>query len=476
MPGLESSIARIQGQTVSRVGFLAEARHIGDRLPHQSHAVNLCQDRYLFALGLVACLLRGIVTLLPPDRGSRQLALIEQAYPDALILTDQPVEPSSHTWLLQRPVAPQMPTRGTALALPGEQMAVIAFTSGSTGSPRPHRKTWGSLCASADHIDRFLGGVRGKTVAATVPSQHMYGLELSILLPLCRGAMLEPSRPFFPVDIVKALAETSEPRILVTTPIHLKALLASELRLPALDCVVSATSPLDPGLAKNCQRRLGVPLFEIYGSTETGSIAGRRPVEDSAWQLFEGIDLRVDNDGVEVKAPHLPEIMPLHDRVRILDDRHFVLEGRSADLINIAGKRASLAALDHTLLEAPGVLDGAFYLPDSSPDDPSTPRLLAFAVLAPSISVADVLQWLRQQLDPAFVPRTLIPVPTLPRRETGKLPREALALLLEAHRPRSRAANDTEQTALAKPARPASTQDTFTSEAVTGHSPRQPKA
>jgi acyl-coenzyme A synthetase/AMP-(fatty) acid ligase len=162
--------------------------------------------------------------------------------------------------------------------------------------------------------------------------------------------------------------------------------------------------------------------------------------------------------------------------VRILDDRHFVLEGRSADLINIAGKRASLAALDHTLLEAPGVLDGAFYLPDSSPDDPGTPRLLAFAVLAPSISVADVLQWLRQQLDPAFVPRKLIPVHAMPRRETGKLPREALASQLEAHRPLSRAASDAELRALTKTSSPASTQDTFTSEAVTSHSPGQPEA
>ena len=441
MPYHPPTIACIQGKPVSRTGFLAEARRIADELPDHTYAVNLCQDRYLFVLGLVACLLRGIVTLLPPDRGSRQLALIEQTHPGALILADQATETVHDAWLLQRPDQPLMPTTEASLSLPDNQVAVIAFTSGSTSVPRPHVKTWGSLCASAAHIDRFLGGVLGKTVIATVPPQHMYGLELSILLPLCRGSLLEPSRPFFPIDIVSAIAEASPPRILVTTPIHLKALLASDLRLPTLDLVVSATAPLDPGLAADCQRRFGVPLLEIYGSTETGSIAGRCPTKDSAWRLFKGIDLRVGACGVKVKAPHLPEIISLNDHLRILDDRHFALEGRSTDLINIAGKRTSLTALNQSLAEAPGVVDGAFYLPDPMSGDMGTPRLLAFAVLAPGVSVDVVLLWLRQQLDPAFVPRALIPVPALPRRETGKLPREALASLLETYRGRSSQAN-----------------------------------
>jgi acyl-coenzyme A synthetase/AMP-(fatty) acid ligase len=198
---------------------------------------------------------------------------------------------------------------------------------------------------------------------------------------------------------------------------------------------------LDPGLAADCQRRFGVPLLEIYGCTETGSIAGRCPADGSAWQLFEGIDIRDGASGVAVKVPYLPEVVPLNDRLRILDNRHFALEGRSSDLINIAGKRASLTALNQSLVEAPGVVDGAFYLPDPSPGDPGTPRLLAFAVLTPGVGRDDVLLWLRQQLDPAFVPRALIPVTALPRRETGKLPREALASLLETYRARSREAS-----------------------------------
>ena len=52
MPDHPATIARIQGKPVSRAGFLAEARSIADELPNHAHAVNLCQDRYLFAMAL----------------------------------------------------------------------------------------------------------------------------------------------------------------------------------------------------------------------------------------------------------------------------------------------------------------------------------------------------------------------------------------------------------------------------------------
>ena len=123
MPDHPPTIACIQGKPVSRTEFLAEARRIADQLPDQAYAVNLCQDRYLFALGLVACLSRGIVTLLPPDRGSRQLAQIEQTHPGALILTDRATETVHKAWLLQRPDQSLMPTTEAALSLPDDQVA-----------------------------------------------------------------------------------------------------------------------------------------------------------------------------------------------------------------------------------------------------------------------------------------------------------------------------------------------------------------
>ena len=100
--------------------------------------------------------------------------------------------------------------------------------------------------------------------------------------------------------------------------------------------------------------------------------------------------------------------------------------GRAADMINIAGKRSSLAHLDHHLRAIDGVIDGAFLMPDA--ERGSVIRLVAFAV-APGRSADAVLADLRQRIDAAFLPRPLLLVQSLPRNDVGKLPRETLLRL-----------------------------------------------
>lgn len=434
MPPVSPFILRHHATPFARVGevtigwgqFVAEARELANRLPQCRHVINLCEDRYSFCLSLVACLLRGSTTLLPPDRGARHLKALEQDYPNALILADQSEASYPTALLVVRPAVP--PVAGEVrLDLPDEREALIAFTSGSTGAPRGYPKTWGSLSESARLIDERLGGTRGKILVATVPAQHMYGLELSILLPLCRGAILHAGKPFFPADIAETLGRVPQPRVLVTTPIHLRALLQSELPLPPVAMLVSATAPLEPALARVCEARFQAPLREIYGCTEAGSIAGRRPAMDEPWCLYESIVLRSVGSNARVEAPHLREPVELHDALEPLDERRFSLVGRQTDLVNIAGKRASLAALDGVLLALDGVRDGAFYLPENTAG--VTARLVAF-VVAPGLTRHAIQRHLRAELDPAFLPRVIHLVDSLPRNDRAKLLRQDLEDLL----------------------------------------------
>lgn len=420
-------LARVRGEQVSHGQFLAEAHALARTWPDRRYAINLCEDRYHFCLAFAACLLRGLVMLLPPDRGARYLKRLGEDYPGALPLTDRPREYLTEAQAVSRPPVAG-PVQGWLDIDPG-QPALVAFTSGSTGAPRAHAKTWGSLCESARLIDAQLGGLRGRTIIATVPPQHMYGLELSILQPLCRGAILDAGRPFYPADIAAALASAPAPRLLVTTPIHLRALIGSGQMLPPLDLLVSATAPLDSALALGCEERFQAPLQEIYGCTEAGSIAGRRTATDEPWRLYNGIDLRQAGERSLISAPYLPEPVELQDALRVLDERRFLIEGRAADIINIAGKRGSLAALNQALLDIEGVVDGAFFLPDA---DESATRRLSAVVVAPTLGNADILARLRRELDPAFLPRTLHRVAALPRNDTGKLTQGALSGLVKA--------------------------------------------
>ena len=106
-----------------------------------------------------------------------------------------------------------------------------------------------------------------------------------------------------------------------------------------------------------------------------------------------------------------------------MDGGRFRWLGRAQDMINIAGKRGSLADLNHRLQAIPGVVDGVIFLPDEN-----SPRLAAL-VVAPDLEAAEILAQLRPDIEPAFLPRPLYRVPELPRQETGKLARNKLVEL-----------------------------------------------
>jgi acyl-coenzyme A synthetase/AMP-(fatty) acid ligase len=256
----------------------------------------------------------------------------------------------------------------------------------------------------------------------------MYGMEMSVLLPLLDDVSVHAGRPLFPADVAATLAEVPEPRVLVTTPVHLRALIESGVTLPPIAAVVSATAPMPVELAQVAEQRYGAPLLEVFGSTETCVFASRRAADDEPWTLFDGVQLHPQPDGTQVRAPQLDEPMTLADIVTLHDGgRRFRLRGRHADLLEIAGKRASLGDLTRRLLSIPGVKDGVVFQLDS--DALGVQRIAALAV-APGMHEQAILDGLRQAVDPVFLPRPLKLVDGLPRNETGKLPRAALLALL----------------------------------------------
>jgi acyl-coenzyme A synthetase/AMP-(fatty) acid ligase len=89
-------------------------------------------------------------------------------------------------------------------------------------------------------------------------------------------------------------------------------------------------------------------------------------------------------------------------------------------MINIAGKRGSMADLGRLLAAVPGVEDSVLFLPT-----PEAKRLAAL-VVAPGLKPSAILQALRDSVDPVFLPRPVLIVPSLPRQETGKLPQRAV--------------------------------------------------
>jgi acyl-coenzyme A synthetase/AMP-(fatty) acid ligase len=416
---------------VSHRAFLAQAAALARALPHAPYLLNLCSDRYAFALAFAAGLIRGAVSLFPPNRLAATIEDIARDYPGARCVTDTPVPGLAlPCFTLDAAVIASDPTPAEAPAMPmipAERESFIAFTSGSTGRPRPHPKHWGDLVGCARAAARRFGFGPALGFVATVPPQHMYGLELSILVPFVTGAQVAASRPFFPDDIRAALAMMPPPRALVTTPVHLRACLDADLDWPALDLVISATAPLPTALATAVETALATRVCEIYGSTETGSIASRTTSIDPLWRWYDGVHPAGDGDDVRIRADFVHGTVPLADVLERTADGGFRLLGRAADMVKVGGKRASLADLNLKLNAVEGVQDGVFVTPD--PDAERVTRLAA-VVVAPGLDRQAIIAALAGHIDPVFYPRQVALVEQLPRNEAGKLTRAALLEVL----------------------------------------------
>jgi acyl-coenzyme A synthetase/AMP-(fatty) acid ligase len=414
----DAVVAYRLGVAISARQFLADATALARSLPSSRHMLNVCLDRYCFTVGLAACLMTGRVSLLPSTHTPEVIRRLLEFAPDVFCLTDDPACAID----LPRMPFPSLP--GAAVSwfvphIPDTQPAAIVFTSGSTGTPVPYQKTWGRLARCVrDGAPRLgLAGGGAHTLIGTVPAQHMYGFESTVLLALLSGNAFSAERPFYPADIVSTIAAVPRPRALVSTPV---------------DLIVSATAPLDLGLAHAVEFKFQTRLLEIYGSTETGQIATRRTAESPHWNLWPGVRLQQNAGQTFAHGGHVEQMTPMCDVLEIIDDNEFLLHGRTADLVNVAGKRSSFAYLNAQLNSVSGVVDGAFFLRDADVGGTGVNRLAA-VVVAPTLTAAELTAALRQRIDPVFLPRPLLLVDRLPRNATGKLPQQALQSLAAQH-------------------------------------------
>ncbi|MGV8941158.1 MAG: AMP-binding protein [Lysobacter sp.] len=414
---------------ISLAQFRREVSGVAARLPAASHAINLCEDRYRFLVAFCAAASRGQTTLLPSSRAPAVIEQTRAVHPGSYCIAEthgDEVAPA-HYYLLPDAL-PQ--SDGASPWINDDALVAIGFTSGSTGHPVATPKRWGSFRASTAQNLVALTGLLADAITplvATVPPQHMYGMEMSVLLPMLGPVAVHAARPFFPDDIARALTDAASPPLLVTSPVHLRTLLQSEVALPPLAGIVCSTAPLPAELARAAEARYGCEVRELFGSTETCVIARRRTAVEIAWTPLPGVRLLPQPDGTAVHAAHLARPVVLADLVELHPDGSFTLRGRNADLLEIAGKRVSLGDLTRQLLALPGVVDGVVLQLDA---DGGGVRRIAALVVAPGLGEASILQALRGQCDPVFLPRRLRCIERLPRNDTGKLPRQALLDLL----------------------------------------------
>ena len=396
--------------------FIAEAQALAKALPERQFAINLHSDRYRYLRAFCAAIIAGQCTLMPPNRQPHTLQQLGELYLDSYRIGDEDSEPSFD-------VGPNEPMPD----IDADQLCAIAFTSGSTGTPRPNRKYWRTLNEGTMSNLRLLLGDAPPyfNLVATVPPQHMWGMETSILTPMFANVSVSSRTPFYPQDIADAVAELEPPVVLVSSPIHLETLLKSGVKVVGLERILTATAPLSPELAVSLENAFSTRVQDVFGCSESGILATRNTSTEELWNYSDVFDLSQSPEGIQIRADHLPEDVLLPDIVELVGNHRYRWLGRQADMVNIAGKRGSLDDINHRLRELPGVVDGIVFARDDQPDR------LAALVVAPGVEVSGILSDLKDRVEPVFLPRPIYKVDMLPRQETGKIAVKAVHAMFD---------------------------------------------
>jgi len=433
----KNGIAWHKGQLLDRTVFAGHVAKVRENILSNtecninsepaSKVLNLCADRYHFLVVFVASMLEGLVTVMPSNRSEGELARMIEGNKGIQSISDVNIDE-----ICQHKIGNvNNVIQWDSQLIPPRKVVAELYTSGSTGSPRANLKTWGQLINGAQQIcERFGLNDSRPSIIATVPPQHMFGFEMSIVLPLVCGVVIHYEQPFYPLDIQRALTEMPKPRVLVTTPLHLKACVTAKKGWPDIEFVMSATAPMPENVALQAEDVMNTQVKEVYGCSEAGAIATRRMVNNKSWELLPDFNLTIENGNAQLQILSSHQQIALPDKLESKDEGCFQLVGRTSDFIKIGGKRGSITEIATRLKAIKGVEDAVVF----SPDDEGNHRVrLAALVVAPGMNSEDLRDVLVNEIDPVFMPRPLCVVPALPYDGVGKLPRATLLDSLEKY-------------------------------------------
>jgi acyl-coenzyme A synthetase/AMP-(fatty) acid ligase len=396
------------------------------------------EDRAAIAAALLAALAGGPVLVFPPDISDPALAELKAATGVHLALAD----PARTLPEGICPVFPDpcgLPGAGADMSPPlpgGDDPLLRLYTGGSTGKPAVWSKTVRNIMAEAAFHVRAHRVTPEDVVLATVPAYHIYGLLFSVAVPLLSGASVIDRTPGFPHEITETAGDSGA-TILISVPAHYKALKGQMFGAHRLRLAFSSAGSLDGADEAAFRLAAGVPVMEVYGSTETGGIAFRcRAVGEEVFRPFEPIEAWMDRDELRVRSPFVsPEaglddrgLFLVQDRVDPRPDGSFVLLGRTDNIVKVAGNRVDLDRVRVVLKQAPGVRDAVV----QARPVPSGREFEIQALVEGTCDRAGLRAFFSGRLEPAAHPRRFRIVDRMPVTRAGKYDRCAIESLLAA--------------------------------------------
>jgi acyl-coenzyme A synthetase/AMP-(fatty) acid ligase len=321
--------------------------------------------------------------------------------------------------------------------------ALIVFTSGTAGEPKPIRHGHGYLAGQSVQAEHWYGARAGDLCWCTAASGWSLSARNAFVAAWLRGAaaLLHDAR--FDPDERLELVERERVSVLCMSPTEYRAIAkrAELRRLPDLRHACAAGEPLNPEVVRAWEEGAGVQVHDGYGQTETGHLTGMPigpPVRPgSMGKPLPGFRAWIDTGQLVVDPATVPTFFidgprdrpwRTGDRVSEDEDGYLWFEGRTDDVIISAGYRIGPFEVESALVSHPAVAEAAAV---AAPDEVRGQVVRAVVVLrdghAPSGALAEELQeHVKAETAPYKYPRIVDFATELPKTPSGKIKRAEL--------------------------------------------------
>jgi acyl-coenzyme A synthetase/AMP-(fatty) acid ligase len=440
----EISFAEVSERSARLAGALA-ARGVG----RGDVVMTMVGNRPEWVYAMVACFRIGAVVLpsteqLRPkdlrerfDRVEPRMVIADERNLDTLAATgfEGEVAAVPDARLFEAPPAP-------AVELAPEDPALISFTSGTAGEPKPIRHGQRYLAGQSVQAEHWFGAREGDLCWCTAASGWSKSARNSFVAPWLRGAtaLLQDAR-FDPEERL-AVVERERVNVLCMAPTEWRTVAKrTALRpLPSLRHAVAAGEPLNPEVVRLWEEEVGIAIHDGYGQTETGALTGMPigpPVRPgSMGRPLPGFRLWVEDGELCADPATIPTFFldappgtwRTGDRVREDEDGYLWFEGRSDDVIISAGYRIGPFEVESALVSHPAVAEAAAV---AAPDAERGAVVRAVVVLRDGVAADDDLarelqEHVKSETAPYKYPRIVEFADSLPKTTSGKIRRALL--------------------------------------------------
>jgi len=337
-----------------------------------------------------------------------------------------------------------------------DDTAALLYTSGTTGTPKGIMLSHGNLRSNAEALTSAWGFTPRDRLLHALPIHHVHGLFISLGCVLSSGASMTWLPRFTVPDVLRHVPECT---VMMGVPTYYTRLLAApELSAELarrIRLFVSGSAPLLPETFAEFERRIGQPILERYGMTETNVIASnplhgpRMP--GTVGLPLPGVDVRIVDDRgaaladgevghIQVRGPNVftgywrrdtaddftdDGFFATGDLGVIDEDGYLAIVGRSKDLVITGGLNVYPREIEAVIDALPGVVESAVI---GVPHADFGEGLVAVVVPAhgATVSEGEVIEACKAQLAGFKVPKRIVLADELPRNVMGKVQKNAL--------------------------------------------------